>query len=70
MGSTCGFLRLPHGGYRVGVTPVFGTRSVLISAGVPTILTEMFRGFPQSLQLNVGIVSPLGGDLFFFTNAF
>jgi hypothetical protein len=43
---------------------VFGNWSVRISTGTPTILTDVFRGFPQSLQANSGWVLLLGYDRF------
>jgi hypothetical protein len=41
---------------------LIGKYSVRISAGIPVILTEALRGFPQSLQVKVGIVLRLGHD--------
>jgi hypothetical protein len=46
----------------LAVTLLFGSGSIPISVVIPGILTEVFRGFPQSLQLNFGIVPQLGHD--------
>jgi hypothetical protein len=43
---------------------VFGRCSIRISAGTPAILTASFRGFPQFLHTNTGIISRLGHDRF------
>jgi hypothetical protein len=38
---------------------VFGTWPVQISAGTPTALSEICRGFPQLRLANTGIVPPV-----------
>jgi len=35
-----------------------------VSAGIATILTELYRGFSQSFQANVGITTRLDEDCF------
>jgi hypothetical protein len=35
-----------------------------MSAGTPEILTEIFRGFPQPLDANVGVVLRIGHNRF------
>jgi hypothetical protein len=41
---------------------VFGKCSVRISVGTPTILTEVFRDFPQLIRPNIGIAPQLVHD--------
>jgi hypothetical protein len=44
-------------------TSIWGRRcSVRIQIGTPAILTDVFRGFPQSLQANVGTEYRSGHD--------
>lgn len=63
MGHTCLVLTPRCGPFKTN-TPIqrqrsrrlaFGTCSVRISADTPEILTEIFRGLPQSVQANDGI---------------
>jgi hypothetical protein len=35
-----------------------------VSAGIATIMTELYRGFSQSFQANAGIITPLDEDRF------
>jgi hypothetical protein len=42
--------------------PVFGRCTAQISAGTPAFLTEVSRGFPQSLQANIGMETRSGQD--------
>jgi hypothetical protein len=55
-----------HGAEEVQLYVLFLSErsSVRISAGTPTILTEILSGFPQFLQENIGMVFRLGNDHF------
>jgi hypothetical protein len=53
-----------HGGLKVMLWTCIQRCSLQISAWTSAILTEMFCGFPHSLQENAGIVSWLGSDHF------
>lgn len=50
-------------------TLIFGSCSVQSSAGRSSIVTEVFRGFPQSLKANAGLV-PLLSHYCHFPNPF
>jgi hypothetical protein len=47
---------------QVGVAVTLGRCLVRRSVGKPAIMTEVLRGFPQSLQANAGIATPLDHD--------
>jgi hypothetical protein len=55
-------LQLDPNGYRSRF--VFGSFMVRTAAGTSAILTEIFCCFPQSLQVNSGIVPQIGHDHF------
>jgi hypothetical protein len=50
--------------YSVGSVLLFLWWSLLISAGSPGVLAEVFRGFTQPVQGNAWVASRLGQDRF------
>jgi hypothetical protein len=50
--------------------PIFMRQSFQIFAGTQILLTEIFCGFPQTLQTNDRLIFRFGHDCRFISNAF